>query len=424
MRLESALYASREGLHTHGIALDVVGDNVSNSNTVGFKSSRMEFADLFAAGEEGARSTSIEPVGNGVQVGQIRQEHKPGIIDSTGRPLDAAIDGGGFFIVGDPANPEYSRAGNFSVNAGGILVDSGGRAVLGFTPGNEAALTLSPLNIQNLNVTGQATTELTVYGNLDAGSIPVQAAPANPASFNDLNAQTSFRSTHPVFDSLGAEHSVVLTYTKTGNNQWTAQAWVDGSEVGGDAGIPVQIGQNLNVAFGPDGLIPEANAAQTILNAQANWSNGAAAGNVAIDLSGYTQYAAQSGVAAIQQNGQGVGQIESYEIETNGGVYAVLDTGNRVLAGTIALAAFTNIDALTRSGSGTFEATQEAGTRTVGTPGNGVLGATVGSALELSNVDIADQFVDLVIYQRGYQASSQTLNAANEMMRETLGLIR
>jgi flagellar hook protein FlgE len=263
MRIESALFASREGLQSHGIAINVVGDNVSNANTVGYKNSRVEFADLFAEGGEGHRTQSLDPIGNGATVARIRQEHTAGIIDNTGRPLDAAIDGNGFFVVGDPTQPEYTRAGNFGTNTAGVLVDASGRPVLGFSatpPGEGEVQTLGEINIQNVESTGTPTTAAAMFGNLAASDDITIGVPTNPASFREIGQAANYTSNLTVYDSLGLAHELTIAFYKTGVSQWTVQAYTDSSEVGtagATPGVPVQVGANVNMTYGPDGLIPE-----------------------------------------------------------------------------------------------------------------------------------------------------------------------
>ncbi|MCO6429969.1 MAG: flagellar hook protein FlgE [Deltaproteobacteria bacterium] len=420
MRLESALYTSREGLSAHGQALGVIGDNIANANTVAYKASRPEFADLLSEGTEGRSSYAIVGGGSGVQVERIRVLHEAGVSEFTGRALDVAITGEGFFMVGNSEAPTYTRAGNFQLNAEGVLTTSDGLPVLGF---QGEGTTVGELDMDAINLAGNASATVTLSGNLDATSA-VTAAPANPATFREVAAAASFTNGATVYDSLGQEHNITLAFFRTGNNTWTAQAYIDGADVGGEAGVPVQVGQDLNLTFNAFGQMEEADQANAIITAAPAYANGAAAGNFAINLSGFSQYAQTSQISSITQDGQGAGEISGYEFGSDGSVLAVLSSGSRVLVGTLALRNFTNLEGLTRVGNNNYITTAEAGELDPGTPGTNGLGTIEGGALERSSVDIANQFVDLIVYQRGYQASSQTLGVASTLLRDTLGLIR
>jgi flagellar hook protein FlgE len=420
MRLESALFSSREGLFAHGQAIAVAGDNIANANTTGYKTSRAEFADLLAEGSDGRESTTISGVGNGVKVQEIRALHESGSIEFTGRQFDVSVDGNGFFMVGDPANPFYTRAGNFSLDSSGVLVNAEGMPVLGYAPGTT---TLTTLNLQDLDIAGTPTSAATIFGNLDA-SVPVATPPAAGSTFQQIAQSASFVSSLTTVDSLGASHDVTVAYYKTGNNTWTVQGYIDGADVGGEAGTAVQVGQDLNLTFTDAGIIEEANRAGAVITGAPAYSNGAAAGNFTINFGSFSQFSSPSQIAGITQDGKSTGNISSYEVRADGTIEAVLDSGSRVAAGSLVIADFPNRDGLDRIGGTLYRATAAAGTRVEGNPTTGSLGDLRDRSLERSTVDIANQFTDLIVYQRGYQASSQTLGIANNMLRDTLSLLR
>ncbi|MEI6518098.1 MAG: flagellar hook-basal body complex protein, partial [bacterium] len=195
------------------------------------------------------------------------------------------------------------------------------------------------------------------------------------------------------------------------------------SDTGAGVDVPVLVGQ-ATLPFNPVGRIDESNAAAAAINGTINWANGAAASPITIDLKSFTQYAGGSLVTNAVQDGRGAGEISSYEFDTNGGIYAILDTGERAQVGSLPVAIFQNVDGLERSGSSVYSRTIDNGEMQLGTPGRGARGGLKGAALESSNVDIANQFVDLVIYQRGYQANSQVLSAASDILKGTIALIR
>ena len=419
MRLESAVNSSREGLTAHGTAIAVIGDNVSNSNTVGYKESRVEFADLFSSGLGGDDQVDSQSAGSGVVVKQVRQLHQDGLIEGTGRQLDFAVGGKGFFLVGDPANPSLTRAGNFQLDAAGNLIDSNGLSVLGI-PANGTAL--AALNLTNANLAGTATTAATILGNLDAEA-SVTAPPGNPETYRDLNQVASGVMTTQAYDSLGAVHGVDIYFFKTGANQWTAQAYMDGADVGGTAGKPTLVG-TTNLTFDSSGAIPTANQAASTMTINAAYSNGAAAGSFTMAMGSFSQFASPTALTGSTVDGQGVGSITDYETDKGGQIFGVLDNGGRVLLGTIQLGTVPNVNGLVRQGNNLYQLGETSGALTTAAPNSNGLGDVEAGALERSTVDISKQFVDLVVFQRGYQANSQTLSVANQILRDTLGLLR
>jgi flagellar hook protein FlgE len=420
MRLESALLASREGITAHGQAISVVGDNIANSSTTAFKQSRAEFDNLMAesAGDRGAGVVS--GAGDGVAVGVIRTVFEGGLVESTGRDLDVAIQGGGFFLVGDPAAPQLSRAGAFQTNKDGFLVNGSGLKVLGYTPASPG--TLVPINMFDVKTAGASTTSMKVFGNLSSSS-PDVVVPQGAATFRDLTKNASMSATQEVYDSLGTRHDVFLTYFKTAANTWTVQAHVDGQDVGQTQGTPVLLGQTT-LTFDGTGLIPAAGKAGSVITASPAWGNGAAAGNFKIDLSSFTQYAGASQVLNASQDGQPSGSVKSYEFGDDGTIYANLDSGTKAQVGSLPLATVRSVDGLVRSGSSVFSMGQNAGALEVGRANNGIRGRIEGKSLERSNVDISAQFVELVVFQRGYEANSNALSAANELIKGTIALLR
>lgn len=420
MRLESALYSSKSGLDAHGQAIAVVGDNIANVSTTGYKASRINFADLFAEGTDGRESTAGPSSGNGVRVQSVQQLHETGTIESTGRQLDAAIAGDGFFLVGDAASPSYTRAGDFSINGDGFLVTGDGKQVLGYTGTNTS---LSGLNLQNVQQTGTPTTKASVFGNL-ASDAAITTVPANPQTFLDVGKGASFISNMTVYDSLGKDHNVTIGFYKTGANTWTAQAYMDGGEAGGTAGVPIQVGGNATLSFDGSGALTEASKAGAVITATPAYSGGASAGNFAIDLSSFSQFAGSSQLSAITQDGKGIGEVKGYDIRENGELQAIMSNGDRYTVGTLALGTFVNENGLDRAGNNAYVPTAGAGTAKFGKPGEGSFGKLEGSSLERSTVDMSNEFINLVLYQRGYQASSQTLSTASGMIKDTLALIR
>lgn len=423
MRLESALYTSREGIGAHGNAIAAIGDNISNVSTPGFKEQRVEFANLVADGISGGTTALTESTGSGVKVSMVRSLHTPGAIEPTGRALDVAVDGEGFFVVGSAATPRYTRAGNFSIDADGNLVTGSGAQVLGFpvtagVPGTE----LGAINMLNFDINATPTTTAAISGNLNS-TVPVGTAPANPASFTELAAASSFVTGLDVVDSLGANHAVTLSFTKTAANTFTVQAYIDGADVGGVAGTPTQLG-TVDITFNATGTIDEASKAAAQMVLTPAFAGGAAAGNITLGMGEFTQYASTSTLGAVTQNGLQSSSLANFEFEDSGNVVAVLSNGERVTIASLGLATFNNTDGLQKQGDNLFVASASAGTADVGAANTGARGSLQGSALERSTVDLANSFTTLVLMQRGYQANSRIMGTVDQMLDQAISLLR
>jgi flagellar hook protein FlgE len=280
--------------------------------------------------------------------------------------------------------------------------------------------------MRGFSSTSSPTSAISVVGNLNSSQATsaTGGVPANPPTFNAIQAAAGYITNTSAYDSLGVSHNITIAFSKTGTSTWVAQAYMDAGDAGGTKGTPIQIGQDTPLAFGPDGQLTTAGKAAAVINAAPAYSNGASAGNFTINLSSFTQFGAQSQVAGITKDGQGVGEVQSYSFNKDGTITANLSSGTIVSVGRIQLADFKNRDGLIRIGNGSYKATDLAGEATIGDPTKLGLGGIQSGSLERSTVDIADQFVTLVTYQRGYQACSQTMNAANQILRDTLQMIR
>jgi len=414
MRLFSGFAIGESSLNSHGTAISAIADNISNSNTPGFKTQRSEF-ETMVSNSEGSMFSSPAETGSGVRAGDVSSLHMQGSLDSTGRGLDAAINGEGFFVVTNGTENFYTRAGNFTTNSDGYLSSQSGYSVLGYTAASPDTPVV--IDLDNVVVTPVPTSAMTLGGNLDASSIPGPAL-ANPlTTFNQIVASSNYSSTVSIVDSLGFEHDVALHFSNTGAGTWTVDAYINQADVGGTDGTPQSIGTST-LSFLPDGT-QDPNA-QAQIAFPTTWSNGSAAGNVTIDLSGMTQMAQASAVTSAVTDGVIPGTITSVEINNNGEVIANLDSGGSQTIATIALAAFPNEDGLRREGNNLFQETEDTGAISLGRPDENGRGEVDGRKLEASNVDLATEFVNLLRFQRGYQASSQVVQTVNDMVKTTL----
>ncbi len=438
----NGLFSGRSGIASHGVAIAAVGDNISNSSTVGYKTSRTEFEDLVAGGQAAGKI-----IGSGSSVSAITQVFEQGTLEFTSRPLDLAIDGNGFFVVADGEQRFYTRAGNFKVDESGFVVNQNSLAVLGFPANGTGAL--EPLNINTISQDSVATTSVAVSGNVDsrstvvaaaaipAASVAGQAPPATETvTYSDLNSAAEFSTTVDVFDSLGEAHTVTFFFFHTQavpTGQYTVRGYVPSEDVdpsGSSAGYPRQIsagataaGGTISMAFGGDGTRSNAPAAGAFdLTAAVPWANGAQASSLNINLVPFTQFASSSNVLSITQNGQGIGTVTSLNIEKNGDIFALLSNGQSAIIGTVGLVSFSNPEGLTRIGGTLLQQGADSGEPIIGKPTSGTFGSISSGSLELSTVDIANEFVKLITLQRGFQANSRIITTINQLLNEIIQL--
>lgn len=419
-RLFTGLYSARESLMTHAVALNTVADNLANSNTVGFKNERVEFADLIAESMGNLMGTPLAP-GNGVRADSISAAHSTqGGIEFTDRDYDVAIEGRGYFVLGqDEGSRRYSRAGNFITDTNGNLMSQSGLNVMGYT--NESPDALVPLNVTTATGQAVATTEVRINGNLNSGARRVENIPTAPADFWELNEATTFRAPVRLIDSLGEYHEISLHYflstQTTGQIGWQVDAYADGGDVGGTEGVPVRLG-TTNISF--NGAGQQAEGANAVLNINPAWSNGAMAGAVAINLGKMTGFAGSSSLSGVSTNGNLAGALQALEIRNNGDVVAHLDSGDQAVIGKIALATFPSAQGLKRIGDTDFQETGKSGQVSVAAPGTKGRGTLRGSALENSTTDPANEFISMIRFQRGYQAGSQVISTVSRLLESTI----
>ena len=413
MRLETSLNTGREGLLVHGTALNTVADNLANSNTTGFKDTRVEFGDLISDGGASLYSDNLQS-GSGATDETITVQHlSQGTLDRTSRPLDAAINGKGWFILNDGTTQYYTRAGNFTTNEQGELIGQNGAKVMGYTVDNPD--TLSSINLTSIVGKPSATSTVNITGNLTI--IGENTTPPAAVTFENLYSNAGFRTSSKVIDSLGESHDISLFFFKTANQTWTVQAYADGADTGGTAGTPVLVGSG-NLLFGTDGKILTPTAAVLTLNPA--WGNGSSASPISLDLSNFTSTASGSNVSGLSTDGLRGGVLKSVSIDTKGQVVALLESGESVVAATLALGDFVSPDGLQRVGQNMFVETNSSGEVRVGKPASKGLGEIQGQTLESSTVDTAEEFTTLIRYQQGYRASSQIIQSISELIKSTI----
>ena len=412
MGLYASFYSSLSGLNSNANALSVIGNDLSNLNTIGYKGSAATFQDLFAAS---LGATSVQGNGNpmqiglGTQLGAINTNFGQGSFQSTSNVTDMAIQGEGFFTLQTKdGGAGYSRAGNFTVNKTGSLVDPNGNLVKGW----------------NRKGTSLTTNGLSSPIQLDMGTTSPPAATANISTVTNLNAGaipgTVYSTPVQIYDSLGASHSLLFAYTKQpGPGSWALNVTTDGAAT--VSGFPT------SVQFDAKGILtsPTANPTLSI----SGWPNGATSPPTTWDvvnagIPNLTGYSAASATSGTTQDGYGSGTVRSMVVDQNGIITGSFTNGQTIPMAQVAIASFANAAGLAKQGGNLWGESLSSGAAAVGAANLGGRGSVLGGNLELSNVDVAEEFTRLIINQRGYQANSRVVTTADSLLQETLNLIR
>jgi flagellar hook protein FlgE len=414
----SSFSIALSGLTAASDALDVVGNNLANLNTVGYKDSNANFYDLLQQSIAGG-STQI---GGGVSAPQTEAIFSQGSIQSTGGNYDAAINGNGFFVVQDPSGTtEYTRAGDFELNASGDLVTNTGQVVQGWTAENGVLNTSSPIGDitipSNALQTPSATQNMSLSLNLDASGV--------------VNGTTgTFTAPIQVVDSLGETHNLTVTFTEQSPGSWNYEVDIPGQDVsGGTAGTPSAVATG-SLSFDANGNLTSPAAPAQVAVAITGLADGANDMNVNWNLATQngngtpviTQYSAASAVSATTQDGIPASQVTQVSIANGGAITAQFSNGNQVVIGQLALASVSNPDSLISVGENNFQVGADTATPVIGVPGTGTLGTVEGGALEASTVDIATEFTNLIVYQNSYDANSKVISTLDQMTQNLLNM--
>lgn len=415
-----SMYSGISGLKNFQTKLDVIGNNIANVNTYGYKKGRVTFKDLVSQQIAGASGPTVsqggtnpKQVGLGSSIGSVDTVQTQGSLQTTGRPLDLAISGDGFFIVNQGAQNYYTRAGNFYIDDKGMLVNSDGMRVLGYGVDNNGQINkaggLTKLHISDNTIKQPKTSSVTVVGNLDKSKFVDpsgnQIAPAqDPINFK-------------IFDATGAEHDATVTFSSPGPN---------GSAFANTLNFTMTSGTNPantatgTVTFKSDGTVGSVNL--TSGNPVTfNYSNGQQVqiSQQNLNFSGMTLYGS-TGTADVVND---VAKLSGYQIGSTGAISAILSNGDVQLLGQIALAGFNNPGGLNKSGNNLYSPTNNSGNPQVGTPGNG-LGALQAGMLEMSNVDLATAFTEMIVAQRGFEANTKIITTSDQILQDLVNLKR
>jgi len=396
------------GLNAAAKNLDVIGNNVANASTVGFKGAQAQFADIYASTVGGGNQ-----VGIGTRVATVAQQFTQGNITTTNNSLDMAVSGNGFFRLSDNGSITYSRNGQFQMDKGGYIVSSQGYRLTGFLPnalGVIVATAPADLQISTADLLPNATTAVAAGLNLDSRSaiIPVVPAfdPNNGATFNNSTSMT-------VFDSLGSSHVASLYFAKTATNAWDTYLTVDGVNTQA-ANAPLTA-----MTFGTNGVLTAPAAPVT---SAAFTPAGAAAQTLSINFASTSQFGGIFGVNSLTQDGYTSGRLTGFATGADGMVTGRYSNGQTKTLGQVVLSNFSNPQGLQPLGGNNWAETSTSGTPLTGAPGSSSLGVLQTSAVEDSNVDLTAELVNMITAQRVYQANAQTVKTQDQVLQTLVNL--
>jgi flagellar hook protein FlgE len=397
------------GLGAASSDLDVIGNNIANANTVGFKQGAAQFADMYANSMATAVSNQI---GIGTRLAEVQQQFSQGTITTTNQALDVAINGNGFYQLSNNGSVVYSRNGVFHLDDNGNIVNSSGLQLMGYAADSGGVVNSAstvPLTVPTANIAPTATKTITAAFNLNSQDAVKAAADFDPANGNTYNASTSV----DAYDSLGGTQKVSVYFTKSSTNTWEAFAgYGDPVTQKTDLG-PVTFDSSGNMTSGksftftiPDGASASTTATQTLT----------------LDLSGTTQYGAKSGLTNLHQDGNSTGELTGFTVGTDGMLTGNYSNGETKALGQIAIANFNNQNGLQNLGGNVYAQTAASGAAQVSVPGSTNHGTLQGGAVENSNVDLTSELVNLITAQRNYQANAQTIKTQQTVDQTLINL--
>ena len=412
------------GLNSTSKSLEVIGNNIANASTFGAKSSRAEFADMYATSMSGGSASAI---GIGVTLAAVSQQFTQGNIVATGNPMDLALNGAGFFQVTDGRSPvTYTRNGQFKVDRDGYVVNNGGDRLLGYPA--DGTGTIQPgraetIKLPTAGITPTASSRITMEMNLDARAavtLPSAGPMIDFAGAKTYNNATSLTA----YDAKGQDVALTYYFQKAATDTWNVYVTANGVPISTDAsGNPTP---TTTISFPSNGGTPTAPVGTVPINIPASTNAVGAVtvpiSNVAMDLSGATQYGSQFAVTDLSQDGYAAGQLVGIQFEANGIINARYSNGQSKPAGQVELATFRNPQGLSPRGGNGWTSSYASGDPVVGVPGDGSLGALQASALEESNVDLTAELVSMITAQRVYQANAQTIKTQDQVLQTLVNL--
>ncbi|HEX4283549.1 MAG TPA: flagellar hook protein FlgE [Terracidiphilus sp.] len=403
------------GLAATSSSLNVIANNLANLNTDGYKDQSLSFGSVFNEVQGTSGNGDPIQIGGGVQTDSTISNFANGGVNSTGIASNMALQGDGFFVVKNANGTEYTRNGNFTVNAQGQIADAQGQLVMGYPSVNgqiQTSSVLSPITVTDSSVfPANQSTQFQMTTNLNANS----------------TVGTVYSAPMTVYDSLGNSHNLTINYTNTAANAWTYQITIPAADLGG-TGAPVQVATG-NMTFGtngaltaPTGTVPGvaiAGLADGAANMNLTWNLNGSGGSPTI-----TQEAATSATTASTQDGYSAGSLTGYSILSDGTVQGQFSNNQTLVLGQVAVASFANNQGLTKVTGGNYQASFASGTPILGQAGVGGNGTITGGAVEGSNVNLSTEFANMIVAQQAYEANAKVLTTLNQVSQATLQVIQ
>lgn len=405
------------GLNAASKNLDVIGNNVANSTTVGFKSSGVVFADVYANSLIGGGGNST---GIGVSVVDVAQNFNQGNVSVTSNPLDLAINGSGFFRLSNAGSIVYSRNGQFHLDKDGYVVNATGANLTGYQAdanGNIVQSGATNLRVSAADIDPSQSTKASVVANLDSRDTTLTAAgfdPNDPTTFQNATSMTTY-------DSLGNANSIELYFVKTAANSWEIFGSNDGAQIDGDT-VTTGIQSLGTLAFGANGQIDTANSDFPLSVPITTASGATTPYNITLDFTGTTQFGSDFGVNELHQDGFAAGKLSGFTVSDDGTILARYSNGETRAQGQVVMSNFTNPNGLQPLGNNFFAETSESGQPLTGAPNTANLGSLQSGAVEESNVDLTAELVNMITAQRVYQANAQTIKTEDQIMQTLVSL--
>lgn len=421
-----SMYSGISGMKNFQNKLDVIGNNIANVNTFGFKKGRMTFKDLVSQQMAGASSPTAtqgginpEQIGLGSTSGSVDTVQTQGSLQTTGRPLDLAISGDGFFIVNKGSQDFYTRAGNFYVDQSGMLVNSEGKRVLGYGVDSTGAVNkaggLKQLHISNNAIKQPLTKSVTTVGNLNLSSF---IDPTTGNAVAGANKTLNFK----MFDSTGAEHDSTLKFdtpTSAPDPNNPGKFYVQKMNFTIDSNGNTSGPANGNVTFNSDGTINNVSLTNGDPASFTFPSGNISVSGSNLDFSGLTMINKSSSADVVGD----VAKLTGYQIGSTGEISGILSNGDVQTLGQLALAGFDNPGGLQKAGGNLYSPTSNSGTPQVAAPGDGV-GSLQSGMLEMSNVDLANAFTEMITAERGFQANTKIITTSDQILQDLVNLKR
>lgn len=427
MGILSSLYTGVSGMTAQGEALGVIGDNIANANTVGFKASRAEFQDIISKNLKGILGGN--QIGRGVKIGAVNPIITQGNIDSTEKVTDLAISGDGYFKVRGSDGESYTRDGSFHFDREGYLVTNDNQRVQGFAADEKGQIInkVEDIKFPRALVPAKATTELKLDLNLDS-----RMEPTKKFNIKDPYTTSHYSTGVEMYDSQGNKHLVSFFFNKVADRQWEFKGLVDGKEVtGGEEGALSEVASG-RLTFTVDGKLESQETSSSrfnfkggaLQNQQVKINFGDAIKEGGKGLDGTKQYGKNSDLISWNQDGAAAGTITGLSFNDQGVLTAVYSNGQAADLAQIALAKFENPEALFKVGNNRLKESRDSGGPSLGAPGAAGRGQLFAKSLERSTVDLATEFVNMIQNQRGFQANAKTITTTDELLNEVIQLKR